>query len=144
MLDAISRGLTIVEAAAEAGIGRRTLYEWKAEDEGFRRDLEEAYADGADVYEAEARRRAFAESDALLIFLLKCRDPEKFNQKQQVSLSGDPDAPPIGIAAQAQPAGRTIISPDNHRDPIPEHMRPPPGFVPPPRGRRGCRGTGDG
>jgi hypothetical protein len=119
VLDAIAAGLTIEEAAHNAGIGRMTLYEWRAEDDSFRQDFEAAYRAGTDVFEAEARRRAFAESDVLLIFLLKCRDPARFNQKQIVAVGGDENAPPIGIAAQTQPPGVQIYLPANQREPLP-------------------------
>jgi hypothetical protein len=83
---------------------------------------EAAYAAGTDVFEAEARKRAFAESDALLIFLLKTRDPQRFNQKQVVAVGGDENAPPIALAA----AQGTADWPGVHPDPIPSHMQPPP------------------
>jgi hypothetical protein len=85
------------------------------------------------VFEAEARRRAFAESDALLIFLLKARDPQRFNQKQQLALSGDPNAPPVSIETQERQPGPVLILPHNGRDPIPPQMQPPPGYTPLPR-----------
>jgi hypothetical protein len=125
VLDAISRGLTVDEAAREAGIGRRTLFDWRADDEDFRRDFQLAYDAGTDVFEAEARRRAFNESDLLLIFLLKCRDPERFNRKQvQVAIGGDPGAPPISVAAQEN-MGVRIYLPANQRERLPLEPLPP-------------------
>ena len=59
-------------------------------------DFEAAYSAGTDVYEEEARRRAFGESDALLIFLLKSRNPERFN-RIMIAIGGDPDAPAIAM-----------------------------------------------
>lgn len=92
ILDAISRGLTIAEAAQAAGMGRRTVSEWRTDDAEFAREFENAYDAGTDCYEAEARKRAFDQSDALLIFLLKQRDPKRFNQKT-LMVAGDPDNP---------------------------------------------------
>src|SRR5208283_3439017 len=53
---------------------------------------EAARAAGTDCYEAEARRSAFTESDALLIFLLKSRDPQRFARKL-AAVGGDVDNP---------------------------------------------------
>ena len=48
----------VSQAAKEAGIGRRTAYDWREEDEAFRAAWEDAEAEAADALEAEARRRA--------------------------------------------------------------------------------------
>jgi hypothetical protein len=95
LLDAIADGLTIGEAAKIAGVGRRSVFEWKNDDAEFRRDYELAYESGTDVLESVARERAFAGSDALLIFLLKQRDPHRFNQRMLL-VAGDPNNP-IGV-----------------------------------------------
>jgi hypothetical protein len=50
----------------------------------------------APIVEAEARRRAFTESDSLLIFLLKSRDPARFARKL-VAVGGDASMPPVGV-----------------------------------------------
>ena len=91
----LAAGGTIGEAAAHAEVGRSAIYDWKADDPEFARELEQAYEAGTDRYEAEARRRAFTGSDALLIFLLKQRDPRRFNQRM-LMVAGDPENP-IGI-----------------------------------------------
>jgi hypothetical protein len=92
VLDAISQGLTIAEAARAAGMARNTVSEWRADDPVFAREFEEAYAAGTDVWEQEARRRAFDQSDVLLIFMLKARDPARFNRKT-LAIGGDSDNP---------------------------------------------------
>jgi transposase-like protein len=56
-LEAIAEGLTMGEAAARAGISRRTLFNWKADDPEFKAEIDAAYQAGTDVLEAEARRR---------------------------------------------------------------------------------------
>jgi hypothetical protein len=88
----IAAGLTIAEAARAAGMARNTVAEWRANDPVFAREFEQAYQAGTDVFEAEARKRALIESDALLIFLLKARDPQRFARKL-VSVGGDLDNP---------------------------------------------------
>ena len=99
VLDVISAGGTIAEAAKHAGMVRNTIAEWRKDDPAFDRDFEQAYQSGTDRHIAEARKRAFDQSDALLNFLLKSRDPKQFNQRMQIAVGGDPDAPPVGIAA---------------------------------------------
>jgi hypothetical protein len=109
------------------------VFEWKASDEEFRRDFDAAYDSGTDVLESIARKRAIDGSDALMIFMLKTRDPARFNRKM-LTISGDPDLPPVTVAAaQSQPVSPVCILPDNGRGPILEHQKPPPGFVPTPR-----------
>lgn len=98
VLDAIADGLTVAEAAARAGISRRAVFDWRSADAEFARDYETAFEAGTDTYEAEARRRAFNGSDALLIFALKCRDPHRFNRRM-IAIGGDPDAPPVTTVA---------------------------------------------
>jgi hypothetical protein len=83
-------------------------------DPDFHRAFEDAYDSGTDCLEAIARRRAVTESDALLIFLLKTRDPARFNRKQvRVTVGGDPDGVPIGV--EAQMGGAVIILPEPSR-----------------------------
>jgi hypothetical protein len=94
VLSAIAEGLTAAEAAACAGMSRRALFEWKAADQDFAADYAAAYATGTDVFIAEARRRAFTESDTMLIFLLKSRDASQFNRRM-IAIGGDETAPPI-------------------------------------------------
>lgn len=95
-LHALYDGASVAEAAAIAGIGRRTVYDWRAKDVHFAalwRAQEEA---GDDPVEVEAVRRALMgtkkpvyrggtlvgevteKSDSLLMFLLKSRQPAKY------------------------------------------------------------------
>jgi len=74
------------------------LHEWRRDDAGFARELEEAYEKGTDRFvDALMNRALLPDHDALAIFLLKQRDPRRFNQKMvEVRVSGDPDNP-IGV-----------------------------------------------
>jgi hypothetical protein len=124
ILAAIGRGLTIGEAAQCAGVSRRAVFDWKAADPVFAREFEDAYQAGTDCYEAEARRRAFDQSDALLIFLLKSRDPQRFARKL-LAIGGDPDAPlAIHHTGNDDPSERVhFFLPDNRRH-EPEDIEP--------------------
>ena len=70
----------------------RSVYDWKAVDSEFARDCEAACGQGTETLEDGATRPASAGSDTLLIFLLKERDPKRFNQRTLV-VGGDPNNP---------------------------------------------------
>lgn len=90
---------TIWHAAEQAGVGRRTHYDWLATDRAYAAEFEEALGRATDALEGEARRRAITgvdepvfyqgvqcgtvrkHSDTLLIFLLKGRRREVFGDK---------------------------------------------------------------
>jgi hypothetical protein len=109
------------------------MYDWRSGDADFAAAWDAAVETGTDMLEDEATRRALEGSDLLLIFLLRAKRPELYNRKQQVALSGDPNAPPIAVAAEGQADSRIIILPHNGRGIVPEFMKPPPGFTPSPR-----------
>jgi len=106
-LDAIRRGLSVTGACKAVRIGKATAYEWKADDEAFAAEWEEALEEGTDIFEDEARRRAVEGtdkpvyqngrkvgtireySDTLLIFTLKARRPEKYRENHRVDMTGD-------------------------------------------------------
>ena len=48
---------TVTEACRASRIGRRTVYDWLADDEHFARAFDGAREDAADLLEAECRRR---------------------------------------------------------------------------------------
>ncbi len=109
-LDALATGLSVSGSARRAGVPRRTLYERRDADEAFRLAWDAALADGTECLEDEARRRAYhgvvrehshysggmrigtdietKYSDALLMFLLKARSPEKYRDNSRVELGG--------------------------------------------------------
>ena len=66
-LEALAQNGIVGLACDIAGIGRRTVYEWRSADDAF-----------------AARRRAFGGSDTLLIFLLKGIYPEKYRDRYDV------------------------------------------------------------
>jgi hypothetical protein len=124
-LAALARGDSVSIAAVSAGATRTPFYVWRADDPQFAADWDQALEAGTDLLEDEARRRAMDGSDLLLIFLLRARRPEIYNRKQQLALSGDLNAPPIGITAQESNDVR-IYLPHNHRDLPPTPFEPVP------------------
>ena len=102
ILEVLAVGGTVAEAAKHAGVGRSSIFAWKAADPSFAAEFEEAYDAGSDRYEMEARRRALGGSDVLLMFLMRQRSPARFNKKM---LGDDADAMmPIGVAGEGNSA----------------------------------------
>lgn len=75
-------------AARAANIPRQTAYKARNTSKRFADQWHEALEEGVDMLESEARRRAEAGSDRLMIVLLKAYRPEKFRENYQVEHSG--------------------------------------------------------
>ncbi len=73
---------SVTEAAKTAKIGRTTAYDHKRNDPMFSKQWDEALEKACDQLEDEARRRAFAGSDVLLMFLLKGRRPQVWRESR--------------------------------------------------------------
>ncbi len=89
-------------SADGAGIDRDTAYRRRQRDAAFAAAWAQAEADAIDVLEAEARRRALAVSDTLLIFLLKAHRPERFRETIRIDLRREAErlASELGIDAE--------------------------------------------
>lgn len=101
-LASLRDGKSISAAALDAGIGRRTAFEWRLSEPDFAAAWDEAVEEGTDRLEDEAHRRArdgtskpvFHQgqqcgtvqefSDTLMIFMLKARRRSKFGDKQEI------------------------------------------------------------
>lgn len=84
-LEAYAELGTITHAAKAAGIDRRTHYDWLEADEDYGHAFADAEQAAVDMLEGEARRRAFAGSDTLVIFLLKGMRPEKYAERKHIT-----------------------------------------------------------
>lgn len=89
----------ILRSAQAAQVGRRTVYDWLAEDPAFKALHDDAHEDALDALEEEARRRSVdgvlkpvyqsgkkvgdirEYSDTLLILLLKGKRPQTFRER---------------------------------------------------------------
>jgi hypothetical protein len=71
-------------AADAAGVDRTTPYHLAQRNPAFAAAWAAAEQDATDVLEGEARRRALAGSDALLMFLLKAHRPERYRETLDV------------------------------------------------------------
>lgn len=101
-LDELRKGCVVAEAAALAGIRRRTCYDERKKNAEFAEAWDDAYAEGTEKLEALAQERAFKGtlrpvyqqarrvgtvreySDQLAIVLLKRRNPE-FKDRTEIS-----------------------------------------------------------
>ncbi|KQX18403.1 MULTISPECIES: hypothetical protein [unclassified Sphingomonas] len=89
----------VSEAARQAGIGRRTAYDWRGADPKFAARWEDAEEIAADNLEQVARQRAIAGSDRLMEILLKAHRPEKFVERLRADLtSSDGSMTPPSLA----------------------------------------------
>ena len=73
-------------AASAARIDRSTPYHLAARDAAFAAAWAAAEENAIDLLEAEARRRALAGSDGLLMFLLRAHRPERYRESLDVRL----------------------------------------------------------
>ena len=96
-IDALAEGFSVTTAAATAGIGRRTAYNWRA-DSGFVELWNDALEDGTDLLEDEARKRAIDGSDSLLKFLLTARRPAIYRERASFDIKtiAPPPPEPVG------------------------------------------------
>jgi hypothetical protein len=72
------------EAAEAVGVDRSTPYRTAERDPAFAAKWAAAGEDAADVLEFEARRRALAGSDALLMSLLRAFRPDRYGETRNV------------------------------------------------------------
>ena len=89
-LIALAQTGNVTLSAQMAGIARGTARERYDTSPEFRKACDDAINQGIDILEAEARRRALAGSDLLLIFLLKANRPDKYRDNYHVTTSSAP------------------------------------------------------
>jgi hypothetical protein len=126
----IRKGSSAAEAARAIGVDRATVYRWRDADPAFKAAWLDAAETITEEIESALARNALAGDTVSQIFWLKAHRPDIYNRKQVVSIGGEENAPPVLLAAGQPQAGAVIILPDNHRQEVPEHMRPPPGWAP--------------
>lgn len=93
-LDGLRKGLSVQGAADGAGIGRRTAYNWRAEQPEFAAAWDEAIESGTDALEDALLRRALTIDTTAAIFLLKARRPAKYREVTRHEHTGK-DGEPI-------------------------------------------------
>jgi len=75
-------------ACKTAGISRKTAYQWRNRSRRFRAEWDDAVDEAIDTLEGEARKRALAGSDALLMFLLRANRPGKYRETVRQEITG--------------------------------------------------------
>lgn len=85
-------------------LGRTAAYVWRNDDPAFASDWLDAAEAGIDLLEDEARRRALAGSDLLLIFLLRNRRPDVYRPSKALQIDSVVHGPP-------RPAPVLVIQP---------------------------------
>ena len=120
-LHALADTVNVAAACRDAGVPRRTVYDWRDADPDFARRWNDALDDGIDLLEAMLHRRAFEGvekpvwhrgeqvgttrhySDALAMFLLKAHRPERYRDNYRA-----PTPAPASAAADMFPATATV------------------------------------
>ncbi len=132
-LHALADTVNVAAACRDAGVPRRTVYDWRDADPDFARRWNDALDDGIDLLEAMLHRRAFEGvekpvwhkgeqvgttrhySDALAMFLLKAHRPERYRDNYR------PPAPtpaPEAAAADMFPAAARRFRGEAERGPL--------------------------
>ena len=77
-ISALKVGKSIAAAARAAGVGRRTVYDWRDRDPAFAEAWDDGWDVGTDYLEDLALKAAEQGSERLLLALLKARRPERY------------------------------------------------------------------
>ena len=83
-IETYKRTGTIASGAAAAGIARRTVYTWLAQDPEFADRVKQAREDVIDSVEQAAIERAKTKSDLMAIMILKHNRPELYGDRVRV------------------------------------------------------------
>jgi hypothetical protein len=100
-LATLAETCNVSEACRAAGIGRRSAYDWREDDEAFAAEWTDAVEAAVDKLEKVAWERATGadKSDRMLEILLKAHRPNKYVEKRLIG--SDPDNPlPPGFNVQ--------------------------------------------
>lgn len=119
-LSALAEGLTATGAARRAGLGRRTVFRWKEQDQAFSDAWDSAHQAAVDALEDSAYRRATVgveepvfyqgkivghvrkPSDRVLELLLKAERPDKYRERVDHTVTAAPLSQEQLQAARAQ------------------------------------------
>lgn len=78
----------VSHSARSAGVGRRTVYDWRDADPAFAAAWDDAEEEAVDELEKVARDRAIDGSDRMLEILLKAHRPDKYVERFKGEVSG--------------------------------------------------------
>ena len=92
----LSLGDSVKSSCERAKVTRKTVYQWRKQDEEFAEAWDEALEAGIEQLEDAAYRRALDGSDTLVMFLLKAKRPKVYSDKHRLEHTGA-DGAPISI-----------------------------------------------
>jgi hypothetical protein len=93
-LEVLAATCNVSEGARSAGVGRRTVYDWRKADEAFAAAWDDAEAEAVDNLEGVVYKRAMeGESDRLAEILLKAHRPEKYVDRVRSEHTGRDGGP---------------------------------------------------
>lgn len=87
-LDQLEMGASVSFAASAADGSVSAFKNWRNADPNFASDWDEAIEAGTDFLEDAAMQRGLRKSDALAMFFLKARRPDKYDRGSKLELSG--------------------------------------------------------
>jgi hypothetical protein len=102
-LAAFARSGNIKLSAAQAKVGRSTVYRALETDAAFREAFDEAKDDAISILEITLRAQALEGNTTALIFLLKCLDPATYNDRVQIT---GPNVGPVELVATMKMSDR--------------------------------------
>jgi hypothetical protein len=85
---ALAGKFSVFHAAHAAGVGRRTVYQWRDADEEFAQAWEDAQADAVDALEQSLYERAKMHDTVAGIFLSKGARPHIYRDRYEVTGAG--------------------------------------------------------
>lgn len=102
---------TVLSAAKAAGIGRSTAYEWRDEDEQFRKDWAASVEDNTELLEQTLFQRAIDGDTTAAIFMLKAMKPQKYRERYEfIQSTTDLDETIEGELAKLDASRQTAIA----------------------------------
>jgi hypothetical protein len=113
-IEALRETCNVSHAARVAGVGRRTVYDWRDTDPEFAAEWAEAEEEAVDKLEQVARERAIDGSDKMMEILLKAHRPDKYVERRL--LGSDPanplpaNAPLIDASRLSTPALQEVLA----------------------------------
>ena len=108
LLQSLGAGASRLRACEAAAIGRRTFYTWLNDDDDFRTDVEAAEAGCTMSVEDALYRKALDGNTTAMIFWLQNRAPDRWQDRRNLRVSGDPDGVPVQVQVEQDYLDRRI------------------------------------
>lgn len=94
----------MAEAAEAAGVGRRTVYQWREQDDEFAAEWDAVEDAQLDQVERAVIKRAQDKSDLAAIFVLRNRRPGRYNVDSRTTVHRLEGGPLVNIQLDSQAA----------------------------------------